>query len=349
MDVSADYYTQAECDGGYDAVVLPIPPSLAAVSFEVSLNYQTTSREYIEFLRDEINANPSNITLPTTPFVQGEPDPSSYIIQNDPFFSQLKARGDTIWELWTHNMNVDGAARFLMAQATVGGGGLCGAPVPNLLPATAGCQQVSLAWDNMNSSEPLVTGYGVYYDQSGKAQPVASLGLTTNYDHLGLTNGQEYCYKLTSLYSDCESVFSEILCATPQNQGQMGQAIGAASLDAGIWTGKGANKVFQVCSLADCSIAPGDTVVIRAYVAADDSPVSNATVEITIGGPETVTLNSNPSGADGYAYATWQTQKPNRKGQGGATTGTYTASVTNVTASGYSWDGTTTSTQFKIQ
>jgi hypothetical protein len=53
--------------------------------------------------------------------------------------------------------------------------------------------------------------------------------------------------------------------------------------------------------------------------------------------------------ADGWAEATWNTQKPNKRGQGGTAPGDYTASVTNVTASGYYWDGVTTNAQFKIQ
>ena len=78
-------------------------------------------------------------------------------------------------------------------------------------------------------------------------------------------------------------------------------------------------------------------------------PVSNATVEIVIGGPETTTLNSNPSGADGWAEATWQTQSPNKKGQGGTVPGAYTASTTNITVSGYNWDSVTTNVTFTIQ
>jgi hypothetical protein len=102
------YFTAAEYAGGYDDVAINI--SSGAVSVEINLCYQTTSREYIEFLRDEINGNPDNMTLPS----------NAYIVQTDPFFSQLKAWGDTIWSLWTHNMNVDGARPFLMAQAKIG-------------------------------------------------------------------------------------------------------------------------------------------------------------------------------------------------------------------------------------
>jgi hypothetical protein len=105
-----DYFTVDEYAGGYDQVDLAdyeisIPET--ADRIEVRLYYQTTSREYIEFLRDEINGTAS--TLPS----------SAYIIQTDPFFAQLRAWGDTIWQLWDHNKNEAGAAPFLMAQASV--------------------------------------------------------------------------------------------------------------------------------------------------------------------------------------------------------------------------------------
>jgi hypothetical protein len=334
-DIGAAYFTQAEYDGGYDEISLTIAQGADAV--EVSLYYQTTSREYIEFLRDEINANPNNKTLP---------DPA-YIIQTDGFFGQLEVWGDTIWNLWTHNMNLDGAAPFLMTQATVGQGGGCNPPVPTLESATAGNQQVSLVWSDEHTPDPDVLGYRVYYDQAGKAQLVTDLGLTTTFDDLGLTNGQEYCYKVTSLYADCESAFSNILCAIPENQGQIGDPAGVDLMDTGYYEGKGNNKTW----MHSTTFTAGDSVTIRAQVLdrATGQPISNATVEITIGGPETVTLNSNPSDADGWAEATWNTQKPNRRGQGGTTPGTYTATTTNVTASGYHWDSVTSSVTFTIQ
>jgi hypothetical protein len=41
--------------------------------------------------------------------------------------------------------------------------------------------------------------------------------------------------------------------------------------------------------------------------------------------------------------------KPNKKGVGGTTLGTYTATTTNVTATGYTWDGVMTNSTFTIQ
>ena len=73
-----DYFSAAEYAGGYDAVALDIVAGAAAV--EVNVYYQGTSREYIEFLRDEINGD-QNLTL----------DPAAYVVQTDPFISGLKA------------------------------------------------------------------------------------------------------------------------------------------------------------------------------------------------------------------------------------------------------------------
>jgi hypothetical protein len=208
--------------------------------------------------------------------------------------------------------------------------------------AVPGNGEVVLSW----SEDTGVTGYNVYYDQAGKAQFVADAGNSTTYTNTGLTNGVEYCYMVTAYDATCESGYSNVLCATPQNQGQTTDPAGVSTMDTGLWTGKGNNKLFTPTD----TFTTGDSVVIRARVTdANGNPVPNATVEVTIGGPETTTLNSNPSDADGWAEATWNTQAPNKKGQGGTTIGAYTASTTNVTASGYHWDGVTTQASFTIQ
>ena len=100
----------------------------------------------------------------------------------------------------------------------------------------------------------------------------------------------------------------------------------------GVYEGKGQNETFTPQTV----FTAGNTVVDLAQVLdANGQPVSNATVEVTIRGPESVTLNSGPSEADGWAEASWQTQKPKWKGQGWTIPGRYTANTTIVTASGY--------------
>jgi hypothetical protein len=108
-----NYFTDAEYLGGYDQVQLTVPTGADRV--EVRLYYQTTSREYVEFLRNEINGEGA-LTL-TDPGAGGDP---AYIVQTDSFFSALAAWGDTLWQLWRHNRTVPGAAPILIAEAEHG-------------------------------------------------------------------------------------------------------------------------------------------------------------------------------------------------------------------------------------
>ena len=338
VDVGADYFTQAEYDGGYDEVSLNIPAMAGADYVEVNLYYQTTSREYIEFLRDEIKGT-GNLTL-SSPTPSGEPN--AYVVQTDPFFSQLKAWGDTIWNLWTHNMNVDGAAPFLMTQATFGAPTVCGVSAPTLNAATPGHTQVTLDWSTVAGA----TGYNVYYDQAGKAQLVADAGNTTTFIDTGLTNGVEYCYKVTAYDATCESGFSNILCAIPTNPGQATIPAGVSAMETGIYIGKGKTKTYQ----PQTTFTAGDGVVIRATVldGATGLFLANATVDLLITGPESLTLTTGPSDANGMAEAIWQTKAAKGKSPG-TTPGTYTVTVKGVTATGYHWDGVMTSITFTIQ
>jgi hypothetical protein len=92
-----DYFTPEEYAGGYDDVTIAKPAE--ADSWHATLYYQTTSKEYVEFLRDEING--VDTTLPA----------EAYIAQTDPFFANLKGWGDAMWDLWLHN---DGAEPVLL-------------------------------------------------------------------------------------------------------------------------------------------------------------------------------------------------------------------------------------------
>lgn len=107
------YFSAAEYAGGYDDLALTLPPGGDRV--EVKLYYQTTSREYVEFLRDEINGTGATALKSPTP--SGEP--MARIATTDPFFKQLAAWGDTAYQLWIHVKDVPGAAPIVMAQATL--------------------------------------------------------------------------------------------------------------------------------------------------------------------------------------------------------------------------------------
>ena len=106
-----NYYTQAEYEGGYDEVTVELPVGTERI--EAGLYYQTTSREFIEFLRDEING------VGGTLIGTGAGGDPPYIAQTDPFFSGLAAWGDTIWQLWDHNKDIPGAAPVLMTNTFV--------------------------------------------------------------------------------------------------------------------------------------------------------------------------------------------------------------------------------------
>jgi hypothetical protein len=251
------------------------------------------------------------------------------------------------------------AAPYVMASAAWGTPpGECNPPTPTLLTATAGDQQVMTTWQEIPGDPVLVDGYKLYYDQAGKAQLVADVmgQPSNNYTDTGLTNGQEYCYKVTSYYytdpvtgTVCESGFSNILCATPDTPGQTMNA-GVSMLETGMYVKSGKGKNQTITWTVTSTFAAGDEVTVRTYVEDEqNNPLANATVDIAISGPETVSLTTGPSDADGIAEATWATSKPNKKGVGGTTPGTYTATTTNVTATGYTWDGVMTNANFTIQ
>ena len=59
-------------------------------------------------------------------------------------------------------------------------------------------------------------------------------------------------------------------------------------------------------------------------------------------------LLTDPSNAEGWAEATWQTKAPGKKNPG-TPTGNYTVETRGITAAGYHWDRVTTNTTFTIQ
>lgn len=249
-------------------------------------------------------------------------------------------------EAW---LNTAMAEPYVMASATWGNAQTCEATTPTLETATPGNTQVLLTWSAVAGD-----GYKLYYDQAGKSQLIVDTGSATTYTDDGLTNAQEYCYKVSSytLGADqtvgCESEPSNILCAIPNNPGQNNVE---ASLTTGRYETSGKGKNRTTVFVETSSFAIGDAVTVRAVVLdeATGLPVSNATVGINISGPETISLVAGPSDANGVAEALWETQPPNKRGAGGTALGSYTATTTALTAAGYTWDGVMTTTQFTLQ
>jgi len=177
----------------WDEVTLN-PPANATYA-EIRLLYQPTSWEYIQFLKLANNG-------------------SSAFLGNE---------GDNMLDAW---LNTGMAEPYVMAATTWGTpSGGCTANTPTLLNVTAGNNgEIVTTWQEVTGN---VQGYRLYYDQSGKAQLIADKdcdsGTCNTYTDNGLTNGQEYCYKVTAYTPDpdsCESGFSNILCATATQPGQ---------------------------------------------------------------------------------------------------------------------------------
>jgi hypothetical protein len=103
----------------------------------------------------------------------------------------------------------------LILASTSETGTECSAPVPVLTGAVPGDGKITITWNDEHTGNLSVTGYNIYFDMDGKSEPVTSVWRQTSYVHTGLKNGQEYCFKITTLHTDCESGFSNVVCAVP--------------------------------------------------------------------------------------------------------------------------------------
>jgi hypothetical protein len=307
--------------------------AVGAVSATVDLLYQPTSWEYIQFLAHA----------------------------NDGANAFLADEGLNLLDAWLNagDATTRMAAPHVMASTAWGNAPSgCEADAPLLESASAGSKQVTLAWQALTQLPEGYAGFqfGIYYDQAGKAQAITDLPWNSGaYTDTALTNGQEYCYKLTAKVTTvdgctAESSFSNTFCATPSAAGQA--VIGLTeALQTGHWvtTGKGKNATttFELTG----AFAAGDEVVIRGVAGSGESTPSGALVQVTVsrGGSAVAALTPVATDATGGFEVAWQTQKPNKKGQGGTPVGDYSAAVTSISLSGYSWDGQAGSVSFSVQ
>ncbi len=184
-------YSAAELMGGYDDVSTTI--ATGADQVVVTLNYQGTSREYIEFLRDEIagtGANralygPDNGDVPTYAQANGLNPTSAdnaYLVQTDTFFDSLRAWGPAIWQLWYHNHGLDGSGPqvagivpYEMARAQIG----FGLASPNGGETLTAGEVTSVRW----GSHPSATQYRLFYfDADNTPHFVALVNGGSSYD-----------------------------------------------------------------------------------------------------------------------------------------------------------------------
>ena len=109
--------------------------------------------------------------------------------------------------------------------------------------------------------------------------------------------------------------------------------------------GKNATETF----IKTTELVQGDRIIFQAQIADENgSPISNASYELSISGPESNSISGTSSGNTGFSEATWATQSPNRKGVGGTTVGSYVAAVNGLTAGGYTWDAVMLEVSFSI-
>ena len=147
--LAPDYFTAAEYAGGYDELTLAKPAG--ATQWYATLYYQTTSKDYVAFLRDEVGGTAATLSSPTP---SGESN--AYVAQTDPFFAGLKGWGDAIWDLWLHN---GGAAPVEMTETGTAARQGMMASVGSITQTRIGKRSrgLSLRW----SAVPGATGYRV--------------------------------------------------------------------------------------------------------------------------------------------------------------------------------------------
>jgi hypothetical protein len=297
------------------------PPSGASWA-TIDLLYQPTSWEYIQFLD----------------------------LANNGSVAFLANEGDYMMEAWfTQGM----AEPFVMASASWGAAPPdtgCDVAAPVLTGASATADSITITW----GAVPEVSTYNIYYDQSDKSQPddvaACSGQQDCSYTDTGLTSGQGYCYKVSAVVdTECESEFSNVLCATTLQPGQT-PVSSADTISTGsiVRTGKGKNATEEF--VVSDTFSAGDNITISVLIVDEAlSPVSGAITELAINGPSSTTLTTTASGTDGFTEVSWPTQSPNKKGNGGTPTGTYTITVTGVNAAGYDWDAVGTSATIILQ
>lgn len=125
--------------------------------------------------------------------------------------------------------------------------------------------------------------------------------------------------------------------------------VGATDLVTGKYVTSGSGKNKTTVFTQTATFKRGDTVVIQSTVKNESGvPVTNATVQLAVSGPSSATLTSGVSNSNGVAEARWTTSAPSKRGQGGTPIGSYTATVTNVNASGYQWDNSENAVTFTV-
>jgi len=179
LPVPANQYGSPTGSGTYnywDEVTLN--PPTGATYAEISLMYQPTSWEYIQFL----------------------------VLANRKENAFLANEGDNLLNAW---LNSGMASPMVMASTTWGTASASPTPVcetpgtPANLTAIAGKRSITISWNAGNPAPD--GGYGIYYDQAGKLQFIAGVPTTTlTYKDTRLTSRVTGTYVVTA-WNDCNT------------------------------------------------------------------------------------------------------------------------------------------------
>ncbi|MDH5711725.1 MAG: Ig-like domain-containing protein [Gammaproteobacteria bacterium] len=320
LPVPASQYGNPGAGGTYDYFDnVALNPPAGAVYATIDLLYQGTSWEYVQFL-DKANT------------------------KQNAFLGQ---EGINMLEAW---LNTGMAPPHVMTSTTWGTpptGGNNNAPV-------AANDSYSLAQDTvLNVNAPGVLANDT--DADGDAL-TAVLVNTTGNGVLTLNANGSFSYTPNTGFSGSDSftyqandgaeasIAATVTITVTATGG--GTDVGVSNITTGYnqITGKGGNKVTTFISTTDIPV--GEAVMIRSVVTDNNgNPVADVTVTSTISGPENTTVTSGPSDANGIAEAIWNTSTPNRRGNGGTATGSYTVTTSDVTGN---WNGVTTSATFNL-
>jgi hypothetical protein len=178
LPVPADQYGAPSGNQAYEYWdTASLTPPANAVYADISLMYQPTSWEYIQFL----------------------------YLANDKSNAFLAAEGDNLLDAW---LNTGMAEPAVMASAVWGSqpeppGPVCEAPgTPQAVNAEGGKRSITLTWSA--GSPPPDGGYNIYYDQAGKYQFVAGVPAgTLSFRENRLPSRVTYTYVL-SAWQDCD-------------------------------------------------------------------------------------------------------------------------------------------------
>lgn len=310
LPVPATQYGNPAAGGTYNYFDnVPLNPPVGAVYATIDLLYQGTSWEYIQFLE---KAN----------------------TQQNEFLGQ---EGINMLEAW---LNTGMVPPYVMTSATWGT-----PPVgENNIPIAADDTYSTVQEASLNVVLPGVLSNDT--DEDGDVLTAALLSTTVNgvlsfnadgsfnyVPNAGFTGSDSFTYQA----SDGTDVsIAATVSITISPAGGVTE-VGVSNVSTGYYqvTGKGGNKISTFISTT--GIPVGESVVIRVSVTdSNASPVADAIVTSLISGPETVAVISNSSDENGLAEASWQTSAPSKQGSGGTLTGSYTATVSNVSGN---WNG----------